>query len=118
MLRRVFQMSDTGTDVSVLQDAVAASEQWRGEAAGGVIYRTGPNSYEDGNGNPVQIGPGMKVSGYQPTSTQGTGGSPGAADPSAPSAPVNPAPPAASGEPDPDPVDPDPDPVDPVDPVP
>jgi uncharacterized protein YukE len=96
------------------QDVVDNAEQ----TGGGVIYRTGPNSYEDGNGNPVQIGPGMKVSGYQPTSTGGTGGSPGPTDPNAPSAPVNPAPPPEPTEPDPDPVDPDPDPVDPVDPIP
>jgi hypothetical protein len=93
------------------QDVTDSAEQ----TGGGVLYRTGPNSYEDGNGNPVQIGPGMKVSGYQPSSTGGTGSGTGSADPAAPSAPVNPAP--APVEPDPDPVDPDPDP-DPIDPLP
>ncbi len=93
----------------VNQDVVDNAEQTNG----GVIYRTGPNTYEDGNGNPVQIGPGMKVSGYQPSSTGGTGGGAGPADPAAPSAPVNPAP--APAGPDPDPVDPDPEPVEPFD---
>jgi hypothetical protein len=94
------------------QDVTDSAEQ----TGGGVLYRTGPNSYEDGNGNPVQIGPGMKVSGYQPSSTGGTGSSgAGQADPASPSASVNPAP--APVEPDPDPVDPDPDP-DPIDPFP
>jgi uncharacterized protein YukE len=101
----------TRAGAKVDQSVVDAAEQ----TGGGVIYRTGPNTYEDGNGNPVQIGPGMKVSGYQPSSTGGTGGGTGSADPAAPSAPVNPAP--APVEPDPDPVDPDPDP-DPIDPLP
>ncbi len=82
------------------------------QTGGGVIYRTGPNTYEDGNGNPVQIGPGMKVTGYQPSSSGGAGGGGTVggsqpAGPSGPSAPVNP---------DPAPADPDPAPVDPVDP--
>jgi uncharacterized protein YukE len=101
----------TRAGAKVDQDVVDNAEQ----TGGGVIYRTGPNTYEDGNGNPVQIGPGMKVSGYQPSSTGGTGSGTGQADPAAPSAPVNPAP--APVEPDPDPVDPDPDP-DPIDPLP
>lgn len=91
-----------------VDQAVADSAEQTG---GGVIYRTGPNSYQDGNGNPVQIGPGMRVSGYQPTSSGGTGGGSvggqGPTDPGAPSAPVNP---------DPAPVAPDPVPVDPVGP--
>ncbi|HTS95946.1 MAG TPA: hypothetical protein VMI33_04955 [Streptosporangiaceae bacterium] len=81
------------------------------QTGGGVIYRTGPNSYEDGNGNPVQIGPGMRVTGYQPSSSGGSGGgsvgSQGPTDPGAPSTPV---------DPDPAPVAPDPGPVDPVGP--
>ena len=99
----------TRAGAKVDQNVVDNAEQ----TGGGVIYRTGPNTYEDGNGNPVQISPGMKVSGYQPTSTGGTGSGTGPADPAAPSTPVNPAP--APVEPDPDPVDPDPDPVDPFD---
>ena len=99
----------TRAGAKVDQNVVDNAEQ----TGGGVIYRTGPNTYEDGNGNPVQISPGMKVSGYQPTSTGGTGSGAGPADPAAPSTPVNPAP--APVEPDPDPVDPDPDPVDPFD---
>jgi uncharacterized protein YukE len=99
----------TRAGAKVDQNVVDNAEQ----TGGGVIYRTGPNTYEDGNGNPVQISPGMKVSGYQPTSTGGTGSGAGQADPTAPGAPVNPAP--APVEPDPDPVDPDPDPVDPFD---
>jgi hypothetical protein len=97
----------TRAGAKVDQSVVDNAEQ----TGGGVIYRTGPNSYEDGNGNPVQIGPGMKVSGYQPTSSGGTGGGSvseqGPTDPGAPSAPVNP---------DPAPVAPDPAPVDPVEP--
>ena len=81
------------------------------QTGGGVITRTGPNSYEDPDGNPVQIGPGMKVTGYQPSSSGGAGGGSvggqGPTDPGAPSTPVNP---------DPAPVEPDPAPVDPVDP--
>lgn len=59
---------------------------------GGVLVRTGPNQYEDLNGNPVQVGPGMKVSGYQPSTTGGSGAGTGAgpSDPGAPSEPVNP----------------------------
>lgn len=97
----------TRAGANVDQSVVDNAEQ----TGGGVIYRTGPNSYEDGNGNPVQIGPGMKVSGYQPTSSGGTGGGSvsgqGPTDPGAPSSPVNP---------DPAPVAPAPAPVDPVDP--
>jgi hypothetical protein len=101
----------TRAGAKVDQNVVDNAEQ----TGGGVIYRTGPNTYEDGNGNPVQIGPGMKVSGYQPSSTGGTGSGTGPADPAAPSTPANPAP--APVQPDPDPVDPDPDP-EPIGPVP
>ncbi len=100
---------------NVDQSVVDNAEQ----TGGGVLYRTGPNSYEDGNGNPVQIGPGMKVSGYQPSSAGGAGGSMGGgqgpADPGAPGAPVNPDPAPVAPEPAPvDPVGPE-DPVDPFD---
>jgi hypothetical protein len=102
----IITKSGAKVDQSVINNAEATR--------GGVVYRTGPNSYEDGNGNPVKIDPGMKVSGYTPSSTGGTGSgnvggsAPTNPDPSGPSAPVNP---------DPAPVDPDPAPVEPVDPV-
>ncbi len=102
----------TRSGANVDQSVVDNAEQ----TGGGVLYRTGPNSYEDGYGNPVQVGPGMKVSGYQPSSAGGTGGGLGAgqgpADPGAPASPVNPDP--APVEPVPAPVDPvEPDPIDP-----
>lgn len=100
------------------------------QTGGGVIYRTdagnGKITYEDPSGNPVQIGPKMQVSGYQPSTTGPGSGSPGAgppaatSDPQAPSQPVDPSdtagqPPAGTGgdggdggfggdgDPDPDP---------------
>lgn len=71
---------------------------------GGVLYRTGPSSYTDPQGNPVRIDPGMKVSGYQRVTDP-----PPAPDPGAPSAPVDPAP-------APEPVEPV-TPIEPVEPI-
>jgi uncharacterized protein YukE len=99
----------TRAGAQVDQSVVDNAEQ----TGGGVLYRTGPNAYQDGNGNPVQISSGsMKVSGYQPSSSGGIAGDTGGGgqapvDPGAPSAPVNP---------DPAPVAPDPVPVEPVGP--
>ncbi len=78
-------------DVKVSSSVIRLTER----TGGGVLYRTGPNSYEDPSGNPVQVGPGMKVTGYQARTTGGSGGSSGttgtSGDPQAPSEPVNPA---------------------------
>lgn len=99
-----------GAEVS---DSVIARAEGTG---GGVLYRVGPNQYEDPNGNPVQVGSGMKVSGYQPTTGVPSSASGGTSDPGAPSTPVSPS--STGPAPGPaDPVGPD-DPVDPGDPDP
>jgi uncharacterized protein YukE len=78
---------------------------------GGVLVRTGANTYTNLNGQPVNIGQGMKVTDYKPVMpNQGT------SDPQAPSDPVNPSDtgpepadpggpgdPGGGGDPDPDP---------------
>jgi hypothetical protein len=117
-------------DAHVTSEVLARAEI----TGGGVLVRTGPNSYTDLNGNPVQVGAGMKVTGYQPTTTGGAGGttgstvspgSSGTSDPQAPAQPVDPADttgqaPAAPAAPDvPDgPVEPGDPVVDPIDPIP
>jgi hypothetical protein len=42
---------------------------------GGVLFRTGPGTYADPRGNPVQIGPGMQVTGYTQWRPDDAGGS-------------------------------------------
>jgi hypothetical protein len=107
--RPLWVIAPKGAEVS--EEVVARAER----TGGGVLYRTGPNRYEDGNGNQVQVGKGMRVSGYQPAKS---GGDPAEAGqtPGEPSAPVNPAP-AGPGPAVPDPVEPDPDPIGPEDPI-
>jgi uncharacterized protein YukE len=114
-------------DAQVTPEVLARSEV----TGGGVLVRAGPNTYTDVNGNPVKVGPGMKVTGYRPITTGGSGGStgstgsPGPSDPQAPAQPVDPADttgpapagPAAPGVPD-GPVEPGDPVVDPIDPLP
>lgn len=78
-----------GTKVS--PDVIGRAEG----TGGGVLYRTAPGSYQDGDGNPVQVGPNMQVHGYQRAGM--------APAPQEPEAPVAPAPadpaPAVPAEP-------------------
>jgi hypothetical protein len=86
---------------------------------GGVLYRTGPNTYVDGNGNPVQVTydkgtDTLQVRGYTPSTSSGAGAGPtdiAPPDPDAPAAPVDPK--IADGAPDVVPAEP----VEPFEPV-
>jgi hypothetical protein len=68
------------------------------QTEGGVLYRTGPNTYVDGNGNPVQVtydeaSNTLQVQGYTRSTPPGGGAVPTDAappDPDTPSAPVDP----------------------------
>jgi hypothetical protein len=90
---------------------------------GGVIYRTGPNTYVDGNGNPVQVtydetSKTLTVNGYTRSTPPGGGPDPAniaPPDPYAPSEPVNPE--IAEGGAGATPVEPGGEPIEPVEPV-